>query len=57
MFSVHCPRHRSEVLLPEHSIESLRNTSVGIEIRWVCSCGHRGTLLTGRRRHYDTPIA
>jgi hypothetical protein len=50
MFSVHCPQHGSEVLLPERRIESLRNTMAGIEVRWVCYCGHRGSFMTGRRR-------
>lgn len=51
MFSVHCPRHDSDVLLGERHIESLRNTATGIEVRWTCSCGHRGIFTTGRRRH------
>ena len=49
MFSVHCPIHGHEVLLGERRIESLRNSSAGIEVRWVCYCGHRGSFLTGRR--------
>jgi hypothetical protein len=50
MFSVQCPQHGSEVLLPERRIESLRNTLAGIEVRYVCYCGHRGAFTTGRRR-------
>jgi hypothetical protein len=57
MFSVHCPQHRSEVLLPERRIESLRNTNAGIEVRWVCYCGHRGSFITGRRRESTIPVA
>ena len=57
MFSVHCPQHGSEVLLPEGNIESLRNTQSGIEVRWVCYCGHRGSLMTGRRRASFIPVA
>ena len=57
MFSVHCPQHGSEVLLPERRIESLHNTPTGIEVRWVCYCGHRGSFMTGRRREFATPIA
>ena len=51
MFTVHCPIHGHEVLLGERRIESLRNSSAGIEVRWVCYCGHRGSFLTGRRVH------
>jgi hypothetical protein len=50
MFSVHCPRHRTEVLLPERHIRSIRNTHAGIEVDWVCFCGERGSFLTGRVR-------
>jgi hypothetical protein len=50
MFSVHCPRHRTEVLLPERHIRSMRNTDAGIEVDWVCFCGERGSFLTGRVR-------
>jgi len=57
MFTVKCPRHGSEVLLSERGIESLRNTAAGIEVRWVCHCGHRGSLLTGRRRDPLVPVA
>jgi hypothetical protein len=58
MFSVECPRHGSEVLLPEGSIDSLHNTAAGIEVRWVCSCGHRGSFITGRRHdHGNVPVA
>jgi hypothetical protein len=53
MFSVQCPQHGSKVLLPERRIESLRNTLAGIEVRWVCYCGHRGAFTTGRRREHS----
>ena len=49
MFSVHCARHGGSVLLPEHHIESLCNTVDGIEVRWVCYCGHHGSFTAGRR--------
>ena len=48
MFSVHCPQHGHEVLLGERRIESLRNHQDGIEVNWVCYCGHQGSFLTGR---------
>jgi hypothetical protein len=35
--------------LGERRIESLHNSDAGIEVRWVCYCGHRGSFLTGRR--------
>ena len=53
MFSVHCPRHGAEILLSNRHIESIGNTTSGIEVRWRCICGHQGTFLTGvhaRRR-------
>lgn len=50
MFTVHCPEHGREVLLSERRIESLHNTMNGIEVRWVCWCGTRGSMLTGRLR-------
>ena len=48
MFSIHCPRHGSEVLLFANAIRGMRNTLHGIEIDWICSCGQTGTLVTGR---------
>ena len=58
MFSVHCPRHGHEVLLGERRIESLHNSPAGIEVWWVCYCGHRGSFLTGRRLADSTvPVA
>ncbi len=50
MFSVHCPRHGTEVLLTEDDIRSLERTDAGILVRWRCSCGHAGAHLTGRPR-------
>ncbi len=47
MFSVHCPRHGSEVLLSSNSIEALRNTERGVELHWRCRCGARGVEITG----------
>ena len=40
----------------ERHIESLRNTLEGIEVRWVCWCGTRGTMLTGRLRSSNTLV-
>jgi len=50
MFKAHCPRHGSDVLLFADNIESVRNRGNGIELRWVCTCGHRGSSRTGKRR-------
>jgi hypothetical protein len=50
MFSVHCPEHGTEVLLSERHIAALVPTEAGIEVRWVCWCGTRGSFLTGRPR-------
>jgi hypothetical protein len=55
MFKAHCPRHGSDVLLFADNIESVRNRASDIEVRWVCSCGHRGRTVTGRRREPRRP--
>jgi hypothetical protein len=47
MFSVFCPGHDSEVLLTPRSIDEITNTPNGIELKWHCPCGSRGTVLTG----------
>lgn len=49
MFDVFCPRHGAMVLLSARSLEDLRNTDRGIEVRFRCHCGHRGLWITGRR--------
>ncbi len=48
MFVVHCARHGRDVLLPEDRIARVRNSGDGIEVRWVCWCGHRGSLRPSR---------
>lgn len=48
MFDVFCPRHGAQVLLSVGNVEELRNTDRGIEVRFRCHCGHRGTWVTGR---------
>ena len=48
MFKVHCPKHGSDVLLFGDNIESLHNRRTGTELRWVCTCGQRGKLVTRR---------
>jgi hypothetical protein len=50
MFTDHCPRHGSRVLLGPRNITSIRNDIDGIHVAWRCPCGGRGTLHTGRRR-------
>jgi hypothetical protein len=45
---VHCPRHRSEVLLPESRIRALHNTDHGIVVVVECFDGERIVLRTGR---------
>jgi hypothetical protein len=49
MFTVHCPRHQSQVLLGPRAIEALVETTDGIALHWRCRCGARGTELTGRQ--------
>lgn len=50
MFSVHCPRHNSEVLLTESRIRSIHTSDDGVVVRWSCWCGQPGATHTGRRR-------
>jgi hypothetical protein len=50
MFSAHCPCHGRRVLLGFDHITAIRNAPDGIHLDWRCSCGGRGTVVTGRRR-------
>jgi hypothetical protein len=50
MFSVNCPRHGSEVLLSESRIVGIDATGDGVNVRWVCWCGHVGSHHAGRSR-------
>lgn len=50
MFAVHCPAHGTRVLIWSSGVEAVRNTDDGIEVDYRCTCGHRGTWRTGRRR-------
>jgi hypothetical protein len=50
MFSVHCPRHGSEVLLSERHILGLDPSDDHLTVRWVCWCGYHGSHNTGRPR-------
>ena len=50
MFSVHCPRHGSRVLLSERRIEGIDAVDDGLVVRWQCRCGERGRFRTGRPR-------
>jgi len=42
MFSVHCPRHGTSVLLGPDQIVRIVNTALGIELHWRCWCGEVG---------------
>jgi hypothetical protein len=48
MFSVHCPRHGSEVLLSARHIVGIDPSDDHLTVRWVCWCGYRGSHRTGR---------
>jgi hypothetical protein len=50
MFTDHCPRHGSRVLLGPRNITAIRNDADGIVVEWRCPCGGHGSLRTGRRR-------
>jgi hypothetical protein len=56
MFSVHCPRHGSEVLLSERHITGLEPTDGRLTVHWVCWCGHRGSHRAGRPRAASTIV-
>ena len=47
MFTVTCPGHGGEVLLPESRVR-LHNMDPGILAVWTCTCGTEGAFLTGR---------
>jgi len=49
MFSAHCPSHGRRVLLGPGHITAIRNGPDGIVVEFRCSCGGRGSYLTGRR--------
>ncbi len=55
MFSVHCPRHGSEVLLNERHITAIDPSGDRLTVRWVCWCGYRGSHRTGRPRQPFIP--
>lgn len=42
MLSVHCPRHRRQVLLGQHQILGIDGAGPDLTVRWRCWCGHRG---------------
>jgi hypothetical protein len=50
MFQIRCPAHGARVLLAADNIESLVNRRDGIELRYRCWCGHRGTWRIRHRR-------
>jgi hypothetical protein len=56
MFSVHCPRHGSEVLLNERHITAIDPSGDRLTVRWVCWCGYRGSHRTGRPRRPSIPV-
>ncbi|HEV7762509.1 MAG TPA: hypothetical protein VGO78_26050 [Acidimicrobiales bacterium] len=43
MFSVHCPRHNSEVLLGNSRLRGIDQSDGRMTVRWECYCGHRGS--------------
>lgn len=51
MFTVHCPRHGTTVLLDEDRIVGIDRPAGddALTVRWVCWCGHHGSHHTGRR--------
>lgn len=53
MFAVHCPRHRTRVLLTERRIRALHNTEAGVVIEAECYDGERVFVVTGRHAPAD----
>jgi hypothetical protein len=49
MFTVDCPRHGGRVLIWPSGIDGIDNVDGCIEVRYHCTCGHRGVWVTGRR--------
>jgi hypothetical protein len=56
MFTVHCPRHGSEVLLTERHILGIDRIGDGLTVRWECWCGQRGSHRTGRPGRHDPVV-
>jgi len=52
MMSIHCPRHGHEVLVGHRQILGIDGRGADMTVRWVCWCGHEGTLRphAGRTR-------
>lgn len=48
MFTVHCHRHDARVLIWPSGIDAIATTARGIEVAYHCTCGYRGTWVTGR---------
>ncbi|HVM66717.1 MAG TPA: hypothetical protein VMU14_17745 [Acidimicrobiales bacterium] len=42
MFTVHCPRHGTTVLLTADQIVRLVPTPSGVDLHWACWCGADG---------------
>ena len=49
MFTVNCPTHGGRTLVWPSGIDAVHNTPDGIEVRFHCTCGHRGVYVTGRQ--------
>ena len=50
MFDITCPVHGARVLLTADHIEGVVNRPDGIELRYRCWCGHRGTWRVHQRQ-------
>jgi hypothetical protein len=57
VFAVECPRHGSRILLFTRNLKALRNTPLGIEVHYRCTCGYEGVWLTGGSRARPAPVA
>jgi hypothetical protein len=50
MFSVHCPRHGTTVLLTVDQIVGLEPAPDGFDLHWACWCGEEGVEHIARER-------
>ena len=48
MFTVHCEGCAAQTLIWPSQVDAIGNGDDGIVVRFHCSAGHRGVLVTGR---------
>jgi hypothetical protein len=48
MFTIYCPEHGAQTLIPIDAIERLENTEAGIRLYVECWCGAHLVVNTGQ---------